>query len=458
MVEKILRALQAKPIDSEDRYHLLLKNIIDEISIATGGLKIEPHVVSSRYLNAFAISDFKGRAVIGITEGLFMQLNRNQLEAVIAHEAAHLVWGDCLTSTITCSLAGVYAALFRHTLDVRSPSFPVIPIPTLPLWFVIYILRFFTLFMSTSVSRERELRADATAVRLTRNPLSLAEALHLISKSRRGELLPEAELAPIFIVNPRERKLEESFGLFSDLFSTHPPVTQRLDALLEMVHSNQAILESGIKEIPKLQEEAPLPSFEGERPWYALNEKCWQGPYRLDELAQLKWLGPFTWVTKANDMRVKSAFEYKEINELINHGVPAHSRIHTCPVCNADLERVYNEGVPIWKCPSCKGRLIDKDRLFRIMAREKMVFSYALKEKAEQIRIPDVTKKAKYMEVSPSSLKCPRCGDGMRRTLYTAILPYRMEIDICQNCKLYWLDKDELEILKYVTQGTIGSL
>jgi Zn-finger nucleic acid-binding protein len=265
-------------------------------------------------------------------------------------------------------------------------------------------------------------------------------------------------LAPIFIVNPQERKLEESYGLFSDLFSTHPPVKQRLDALLEMAHSNYEILESGIKEIPKLQEEAPFPSSEGERPWYALNEKCWQGPYRLDELAQQKWLGPFTWVTKANDMRVRSAFEYKEINEQINHGVPAHSRIHTCPVCNSDLERVYNEGVLIWKCPSCKGRLINKDRLFRIMAREKMVFSSALKEKAKQIRIPNVTKKAKYMEVSPSSLKCPSCGDGMQRTLYIAILPYRMEIDICQNCNLYWLDKDELEILKYVTQGILGGL
>jgi len=92
------------------------------------------------------------------------------------------------------------------------------------------------------------------------------------------------------------------------------------------------------------------------------------------------------------------------------------------------------------------------------MARERTVFSFVLKEKAKQIRIPNVTKKAKYMEVSPSSLKCPSCGDGMHRTLYAAILPYRMEIDICQNCDLYWLDKDELEILEYVTQGTIGSL
>jgi heat shock protein HtpX len=450
MVEKILRALRARPIDPEDRYHLLLKNIIDEISIATGGLKIEPYVVSSRYLNAFALSDFKGRSVIGITEGLLTRLNRNQLEGVIAHEAAHLVWGDCITSTVTCSVAGVYAALFRHTLDMRTQSFPVVPFPLLPLVFIIFLLKFLTLFMSTLISREREIRADATAVRFTRDPFSLAEALYLMSNNRSEDALADAELAPIFIVNPRERKLEESYGLFSDLFSTHPPIKQRLAVLLEMAHSNHAILESGIKEKPKIQEEIPFPASEGERLWHALNEKCWQGPYRLDELAHLKWLGPFTWVTRPDDMQVKSAFEYKEINDLINHRIPDDSRIHTCPACSLGLEQVYNEGVPIWKCLSCKGRLIHKDRLFRIMARERTVFSSALKEKAKQIRIPNVTKKAKYMEVSPSSLKCPSCGDGMHRTLYAAILPYRMEIDICQNCHLYWLDKDELEILEYV--------
>lgn len=452
MINKMLNVIDGKPLDPEDRYHLLLKNIIDEVSLATGGIKIEPYVVSSRDLNAFALSDLNGRSIIGVSEGLLTNLNRNQLESVIAHEAAHLVWDDSLLATVACSISAVYAGLFRKSFDVYNNNLPQLPAQSVPLIFAIGLLRILSLFLSTWISRERETRADATAVRLTRNPLSLAESLYLISNKMRGGFLPSNELGMIFIVNPQQRKLEGQNGFFADLFTTHPPIRQRLDSLLTMAHSDYSLLESSAREKPKPQEEIPLSGFDNNSRWFALNNKIWEGPFRLDGLAQLKWLSPFTWITKEHEVTVRSAYEYKEINEVLNNGPSINIRIHACPACSHDLERVYYEGAPIWRCPFCEGRLVDRDRLSRIIAREEMMFSEEIAYKAQQIKIPNVTKRAKYLEVSQSSLRCSLCGNLMQRTLDRAILPYRVEMDVCHNCNLIWLDQKKLEILQYVMQ------
>jgi len=452
MVKRILYVIGAKPIDQEDRYHLLLKNIIDEVSVATGGKIIEPYVVSSRHLNAFALSDFSGRSIIGITEGLLTRANRRQLEGVIAHEVGHLVWGDCLLSTVSCSMAAVYAGLLRMMIPGQGQrnipaSFPMI--------FAAYIMSFLTLFLNTWISREREIRADATAVRLTRDPLGLAESLHLISKNWRGDFLPSDELSPIFIVNPHQRGLHESYGLFADLFTTHPPIRRRIDILLDMGHADYKILESDFKEKTKIQEEIPISTPEKEKMWYALSGKIWEGPFSLGELAMLKWLDPFTWITKKHDMQVKSAFEYKEINSMLRGRLSYDLTVYGCPFCKQDLERVYYEGVPIWRCISCQGRLVKKDQLSRIIVREEIDFSEHVRETAKQMRFASIKQKGKYIAGSPSTLRCPSCGNIMSRTFYNALLPYHMEIDICQYCSLCWLDRDELEVIQYLTQGFI---
>ena len=93
---------------------------------------------------------------------------------------------------------------------------------------LIYSLLAFTKFLSQLVrlfiSRQREYRADAIAVRLTRDPLSLAEALYAIGYRWRGGGLPAQELESIFIVNPVYSRLDEGKGFVPDMFSTHPPL------------------------------------------------------------------------------------------------------------------------------------------------------------------------------------------------------------------------------------------
>ncbi len=108
LIEKISVSVGAVPVDGKDAYHKYLQNIVDEVSVAIGGRPLEARVIPTVSMNAFALEDFSGRAVIGVTEGLLTRLNRAQIEAVIGHEAGHIVSGDCLSTTVTCALSEIY--------------------------------------------------------------------------------------------------------------------------------------------------------------------------------------------------------------------------------------------------------------------------------------------------------------------------------------------------------------
>ena len=113
LIHKILGVLNAEKLNPNDSYHQMLQNIVDEVSVATGGKKMEVVVIVSSAMNAFAIADFSGRAVIGVTEGVLARLTRAQIEAIVGHEAAHIVTGDCLATTITTSLFSLYSGLLK---------------------------------------------------------------------------------------------------------------------------------------------------------------------------------------------------------------------------------------------------------------------------------------------------------------------------------------------------------
>ncbi|MDD5681041.1 MAG: M48 family metalloprotease, partial [Candidatus Omnitrophica bacterium] len=108
----ITRNLDARNIDISDKYHERLKQIVDEVNVATGSkYNITPIVIPTVAMNAFAISDHRRNAVIGVTEGLLSKLNRQQLEAVVAHECGHIVSGDSFQTTVGCALFRIYAAM-----------------------------------------------------------------------------------------------------------------------------------------------------------------------------------------------------------------------------------------------------------------------------------------------------------------------------------------------------------
>jgi heat shock protein HtpX len=460
MIDRLLMLLGARPADPEDRYHLLLRNIVDEVSAAAGGREMELHVVDSRYLNAFAIADFQGRMVIGVTEGLLGRLNRRQLGAVVSHEAGHLLQGDSLETTVTCSMAAVYAGLLKMVMSgwkgegrVLYPSAGTVPLPMGLLVPVVLLMRGITLLLNTRLSRERELRADAATVRLTRDPLSLAEALYVMSRAWRGSDLPAESVGQIFIVNPGRRKLDEKLGLMADLFSTHPPVDKRIGILLEMAHTDLETMVSGIGEKSRSSEPVPYSSGETEKVWNVFNEGVWLGPFSLVDLSRLEWLDPHSMVSPADSPEVGPAHGFKDLNALFKKELPAAVAVQNCPSCGQSLARVFYEGVPIWACRACRGRLFRREHIPRILIREEMALSEEIEEEAWKLMLREMREKGRYVKNTPPSFSCPGCRRTMERTFYRAILPYRIEVDQCRGCGLIWFDRHELELVQYLVEN-----
>ena len=109
LLDRVLVAVLARPIDPDDTYHRRLKDIVEEVAIATGGrYRISPYVIPTTAMNACAIAECDGRAAIAVTEGLLARLSRAQLESVVGHEAAHIASGDSLHRTIFCGLFGLH--------------------------------------------------------------------------------------------------------------------------------------------------------------------------------------------------------------------------------------------------------------------------------------------------------------------------------------------------------------
>ncbi|HTC22597.1 MAG TPA: M48 family metalloprotease, partial [bacterium] len=132
-LDDMLAQIQARPADEKDRYHRAFIHVVQEAEAATGIHGIRAVVLSNPGCNAFSLQDGKGRAVIGVTEGLLSKLSRAEISAVVAHEAAHLVHEDSRLVTTACFLFAVFGQVNRglglamrgsnySTYDRRSSS------------------------------------------------------------------------------------------------------------------------------------------------------------------------------------------------------------------------------------------------------------------------------------------------------------------------------------------------
>ena len=233
---RLLRAMHCEPLDPGDRYHQRLANIVEEMRIATGGPRIACFTVRTLGLNAFAFSDLHGEGVIGVTEGALARLSRQQLQGVVAHELGHVLSGNYVTVTVSCLLFGIYSELGDRLEDAalatggtRALPFALVAI-ALRGW--LWVLQLASSVTSSALSRERERQADLAAARYTRDPLSLAEALRIISRHPGGAgYIPEG-LAPLCIRDTQARIP----WLLGSRRATHPPISERVDALLALAN------------------------------------------------------------------------------------------------------------------------------------------------------------------------------------------------------------------------------
>ena len=467
IIEKILTILQAQPLDLKDTFHSKFNNILEEVSAATGGVKFQGVVISTSAMNSFALADFDGRYVVGVTEGLLTRLNRAQLETVVAHEVAHVLSGDCLETTITTSMFDIYKDMLsssKRTLENsgRGDFIAIVFIVYIILQVTVVITQLFKMF----ISREREYRADAIAVRLTRDPLSLAQALYTISRRWRGFGIAGDGLSAIFIFPPQYTDLDEQEGWFSNLFSTHPPTERRLAILLDMAHSNLEILKQEYDRQDQMKQQAPdLPpivlgapavteNIQGDpllTQWEVYVDGQWRGPYKISDLMNQEWIEFDTFVRKIGDSKIVRLFEATDIKHFNIQGGFIAAGIG-CPVCQVNLSDDMYNGAPISRCLHCGGALLYESDVQKILARDDYIFSDRIKKIGDSIIKLQISGQIKPIDLKTTNLlSCTRCREPrskMLRSFFT--LAYPIEVDRCIICKSVWFDRSELEVLQYM--------
>lgn len=230
--DKIVLSLnRARPATHEEDQKLV--NILDAL-VVSSGLQHKPklYVVESAQPNAFATGRNPENAVICVTTGLLQKLNYYELEGVIAHELAHIRNYDIRLSAVVSVMVGLVVmvadwctrAIFWGDRDRDRDSNPVIFV--IGLVFLI-LSPIFASLMQLAISRRREYLADATAIEFTRNPQGLISALEKLDSDTSTLDVANTSTAHMYITNPFKKKKKS----LSNLFSTHPPIEDRIEAL-----------------------------------------------------------------------------------------------------------------------------------------------------------------------------------------------------------------------------------
>lgn len=215
-----------------------LHNIVENLAITAGLPKPKVYLINDPVPNAFATGRDKEHAVIAVTSGLLNVLDRSELEGVIAHELAHIGNRDILLMTVVVVLVGFITLigdfLIRGTLFGNRDN--KIPPVLLLVGFIFIILSpLFSQILQLAISRKREFLADATGALLTRYPEGLANALRKISAHNVPMSRANHATSHMFIVTPfGPGKEKGKTSSFAKLFMTHPPLEERINALLGM--------------------------------------------------------------------------------------------------------------------------------------------------------------------------------------------------------------------------------
>jgi heat shock protein HtpX len=229
----VLAAYGAQPIDEASAPRLYA--IVHRLATRAGVPMPRVYLIPSETPNAFATGRNPEHAVVAVTEGIMRILDEDELEGVLAHELSHVKNRDVLISTIAATLAGAitylahmaqWAAMFggRGRDDEEGGTNPIAAI------LLAILAPIAAMLVQMAVSRAREFQADATGARVAGKPWGLAKALEKLQMA--NQAVPMANATPatahLFIVNPL------SGQTLMRLFSTHPPLEERIARLRAM--------------------------------------------------------------------------------------------------------------------------------------------------------------------------------------------------------------------------------
>ena len=234
----VLRSYGAQELDAQSAPELY--SIVNELAHSAGIPMPRLYMIDSDTPNAFATGRSPHHAAVAVTRGIMRICNRDELKGVIGHELSHVINRDILTSSIAATLAGAimmvgsmvrWGAIFgMGSRDDEGRGGGVLSLLVAGI-----LAPFAATLIQLAISRTREYQADASGAHLTHNPMNLASALRkLEAANERMPLDASPATAHMFIVNPL------SAAGIARLFSTHPPIEERIHRLEEMASHGQA--------------------------------------------------------------------------------------------------------------------------------------------------------------------------------------------------------------------------
>ena len=229
--DKIVLAIYKAHEVPEDKFHHLY-TIIRDLSRSAGLPAPKVYMVDSRSPNAFATGRSPVKACVCVTRGLLELLDERELKGVIAHELAHVKNRDTLIMTVTATIAGAimilanmarWAAIFGGYSRNRRGAGNLFSLLAISI-----VAPFAALIVQLAISRSREYAADRNGAYFARDARGLASALKRLKQAAKVRPMEEAspQTAHLFIVNPFRP------SAIAKLFSTHPPVEERVKRLL----------------------------------------------------------------------------------------------------------------------------------------------------------------------------------------------------------------------------------
>lgn len=231
----VLKMYQARPVSESEAPGLqaMVKNLAMKASLPMPRVFIVPGDTP----NAFATGRDEHHAVVAVTEGLLRILNRDELEGVIAHELTHIKQRDILIGSIAATLAGAivmlanmaqWAAMFggasRDNEEGGNSGGGVISLILMAI-----LAPLAATIIQMAISRSREYLADAGGAKVSGKPYGLANALEKLAQASQAiPMEANPSTAHMFIVNPLTGRS------LMNLFSTHPPIEERVARLKSM--------------------------------------------------------------------------------------------------------------------------------------------------------------------------------------------------------------------------------
>ncbi|MGB8481152.1 MAG: zinc metalloprotease HtpX [Acidobacteriaceae bacterium] len=227
-----LKMYKAQPVTREELPRAY--EVVERMTQRMGIPMPKMYVIPTESPNAFATGRNPKHASVAMTHGILSLLNDEELEGVLAHELGHVQNRDILTSSIAATLAGAITLIARMAYwgevfggfggggGRRERGGGISGL------FMLVLAPIAAMLIQLAVSRSREYEADATGAKTTGNPYALASALEKIDAySRRVPMIASPSTAHLFIAQPLV-----GGGMFTNLFSTHPPMQKRIERLI----------------------------------------------------------------------------------------------------------------------------------------------------------------------------------------------------------------------------------